>query len=103
MFAWNKSVRIEKMDPHTRRVSVEQTTPVHVINNPNGFRMEDIVNSMGIALSEIIKTLEAQAQSAFRVQNLLEQQMLAQEKKGESDVRPKRGRKRKVESVSSGA
>ncbi len=90
MFAWDRPVKIEKYDPHTRKVSVTQTTPIEVVSQPNGFRQEDITNSLCIVISELVNTVQAQAKSASLLQQMIQQKQEKKDVKPEPKPKPKR-------------
>jgi hypothetical protein len=95
MFAWERPVKIEKLDPHTRRPTVVSTTPIGVVSQPSGHRAEDITNSLCIIVAEIARTLEAQGKSAMKIQDMLEQSVRVKNEKTAEAKKPK-GQKAKT-------
>ena len=62
MFKWDENKKVELYNPSDRKMLIREATPKYIIQNPNGFRIEDIVHSLCIAVSEMIEMSEAEAE-----------------------------------------
>jgi len=59
-YKWNENKKVEKYDSASKKNYVELSTPKYIIKNPHGFRQEDILHSLCIALSDLIDGAEAE-------------------------------------------
>lgn len=66
-FTWDEPKIVEVYDPATRQVRRDKATPSYIIRNPYGFRQEDIVHSLSIAVSELVDIAQAQAGNASKL------------------------------------
>jgi len=71
-FGWNEPKAVEIFDPATKQARRGKATPNYIVHHPYGFRQEDIVHSLTIAMSELIDIAEAQALSIKNFEELKE-------------------------------
>ena len=83
-FAWNAKKKVELYNPGTRKTQLSEATPSYILHHPYGFRQEDIIHSLAIAVAELIDMSEAQATTFENILNLKEARN-AKEKSEEND------------------
>jgi len=71
-FNWETPKKVEQYDPGAKRTYITEATPKYIVQNPYGFRQEDIVHSLAIVASELIEMAEAQARSLRNIQLMKE-------------------------------
>lgn len=79
-FGWDRSIKVEKLRQDGQRI-IEESTPKQVIMEPNRHKVEDIVNSLCVALSELIIMQESQAESSQRVLEMIQKKNEEKEEK----------------------
>ena len=83
-FKWDEPKSVEIFDPGTKQARRDKATPSYIIHHPYGFRQEDIVHSLTIAVGELIDVAQAQAQSIQNFEALKEIQNAQEETETEN-------------------
>jgi len=79
-FGWDTNKKIEFLEPGTRQAVLGTATPNYIIHHPYGFRQEDIVQSLCLAVSELIDMAEAEAAARIRIEEVTRRSLDVQDK-----------------------
>ena len=87
-FAWNELKKVELFNVNTKQAYLSKATPKTIIRNPHGFRQDDIIHSLCIAMSEIINMAEATEESNENVAQTLKESVEPEPVKEEVKIEP---------------